>query len=229
MIVYVDLEHDRLRQQPELYQALMARRLEQKYRFEDISGDLCLLVRYWRVNPDLLRQLGARAVVVSGAATDFEHYNDKDLEGLRAVYQEAAWPTLGLCAGHQLMALACRAGVDAMGPLPQGALDPFQGTTYPQGVKQERGFMPVRLVQTHPLFAGLGQEAVFYESHYWEVKSLPAGFRALAETDLCCIQAMAHDERPLFGVQFHPEENDDANPAGRRLLANFFRVAGVMS
>ena len=177
MIVYVDLEHDRLRQNREAYERSMARRMKQKYRFEQISGDLCLVVRYHRVSPDLLRQLDARAVLVSGAATDFEHYTAEDLAGLNAIFREAAWPTLGLCAGHQLLASAYGSQVDAMGSLPPGAPDPYVGTEYPQGLRQERGFMPVHITAGHPLLDGVGDMPIFFEVALLGGKDLAAGLR----------------------------------------------------
>ncbi len=172
MIVYVDLEHERLRQDPAVADENMARRLRAKYRLEDISGQPCLIVRYNRLSPDVLRDVQARAVVVSGCDTDFEHYAEADLAGLRAVYRSAAWPTLGFCGGLQLMAQTYGAPIDAMAPLAPGENDPYQGAYVP-GFQQER--------------------------------------------------------LPLFGTQFHPEQYDDAHPAGRRLLENFFRLAGIPS
>ncbi len=226
MIVYVDLEHERWRQDPAQAQESLASRLTVKYRLEDISGEPCLIVRYPHVNPELLRRLGVRAVLVSGCNTDFEHYAEADLAGLRAVYRAADWPTLGFCGGLQLMAQTYGALIDAMPPLAPGEADPYQGA-YTPGVHQERGFMPVRLTTAHPWLEGLCAEPVVYESHYWEVKSPPAGFRVLAESDLCGVQALAHEQLPLFGTQFHPERYDDAHADGRRLLENFFRLAGI--
>lgn len=227
MIVYVDLEHDRLREQPEEYEMSLARRLKQKYRFEDISGEPCLIVRYHHVSPALLRELNVRAVLLSGCSTDFEHYDEKYLAGLRAVLKEAAWPTIGFCAGHQIMAQTYGAAIDAIGPLPPAGPDPNQAAGHPAGMKQERGFMPVRVSQGHALFDGLGQQPTFFQSHYWEVKSPPPGFQVFAETDVSAVQMMAHSELPLFGTQFHPEEYDERHTDGRQLLENFFRVAGI--
>jgi len=96
------------------------------------------------------------------------------------------------------------------------------------GVRQEWGFMPVRVQAGHPWFDGLGDQPVVFEAHYWEVKAPPTGFRVLAESDLCGIQALAYAELPLFGTQFHPDAYDAAHPAGRRLLENFFRLAGIL-
>ncbi|GIK43097.1 MAG: hypothetical protein BroJett011_69300 [Chloroflexota bacterium] len=227
MLVYVDLEHHRLQQQPDLWEKSLARRLKHKYRLEELSGDLCLIVRYNRVNPDLLRELNARAVLVSGCSTDFEHYSEESLAGLRAVYREAAQPILGLCAGHQLLAEAYGAEIGPLGPLSPGEPDPYHDTSWP-GLKQERGFMPVTLrQQTHPLFDHLAQQPTFFQAHYWEVKAPPPGFQVLAESDLCRVQAIVHTDRPLYGVQFHPEEYDQAHPDGQQVLENFLRIVSL--
>ncbi len=226
MIVYVDLEHERWRRDPAQAKESLAGRLQVKYRLEDISGQPCLIVRYNHVSPELLRSLGVRAVLVSGCNTDFEHYAEADLAGLRAMYRAADWPTLGFCGGLQLMAQTYGAPIDAMAPLAPGEADPYQGAFVP-GYRQERGYMPVRVTAAHPWFEGLSAEPVMLEAHYWEVKAPPAGFRVLAESDLCGVQALAHESLPLFGTQFHPEQYDDAHPDGRRLLENFFRLAGI--
>lgn len=228
MIVYVDLEHDRLRQFPERWERSLARRLKHKYRFEELSGDLCLIVRYHRVSPALLRELQARAVLVSGCDTDYEYYTKADLAGLQAVYREAAWPTLGLCAGMQLMAQAHGALLAALDPEPEGpAARPYTESNYRTGMRDERGFLPVRLTQSHPLVAGLPARPVVFQAHYWEIKTVPAGFQVLAESDVCRRQVLIHHQQPLFGTQFHPEEYDDAHPDGRRIIENFFEIAGV--
>jgi GMP synthase-like glutamine amidotransferase len=223
MIVYVDLEHDRLQQQPEVWEKSLARRLKTKYRLEELSGDACLVVRYYRLSPDLLRELNVKAVFVSGCHTDFEHYSDESLAGLRAVYREAPQPLLGFCAGMQLLAQAYHAEIGPLGSLGPGEIDPYEGAYVP-GVKQERGFMALTLQKSHPLFKGLAQQPTFFQDHYWEVKAPPPGFQVLAGSDLCSIQAIAHMDRPLFGVQFHPEEYDEAHPDGQRVLENFLAM-----
>lgn len=223
MLIYVDLEHERLQQQPDLWEKSLARRLKHKYRLEDLAGDLCLIVRYDRFNPDLLHEMKARAVIVSGCHTDFEHYSEDSLAGLRAVYREAAVPLLGLCAGMQLLAQTYGADIGPLGPLTPGETDPYHGAYLP-GVKQERGFMSVQVNPAHRLFADLPAQPTFFQAHYWEVKAPPASFRTLAESELCPVQAIAHRDRPLFGVQFHPEEYDDTHPDGKKILENFLAL-----
>ncbi|MCX8182985.1 MAG: hypothetical protein N3F08_00990 [Crenarchaeota archaeon] len=47
----------------------------------------------------------------------------------------------------------------------------------------------------------------------------------MASTEECRIQVMKHRERPLYGVQFHPQIFDEEHPDGRKILENFFKIA----
>ena len=84
----------------------------------------------------------------------------------------------------------------------------------------------MRVLHPDPLFAGLPEVINVRESHYCEVKQLPGDFRLLASNDNCHLQAMGHQQRPIYGVQFHPELYTDHYPDGRRVLSNFFAIAG---
>ena len=177
MLVYVDLEHPSLSQEaPDRWEESLARRLKVKYRFEDLTHDQCLIVRYHQISPEVLRRLNAQAVIISGCSSEFERYSDESLAGMRAIYQAAAWPTLGLCGGMQLMAQAYGAPIGAMGPLEtaatSGSAQPFPEVGYQPGLKEEHGFKPVNVLERQPLFEGLGSQAMIYESHYWEAQSV---------------------------------------------------------
>ena len=226
MIAYVDLEHQRIHDGPNGNESL-AGRLQVKYRLEDLSGEPCLIVRYQHVTPQLMRDLKIRAVVVSGSAATLDYYDEKDLAGLRQVMREAAQPTLGFCGGQQLMGQTFGAELAPMGPLPPGTLDPYPDWDYGQGMKRERGFRPVRVTAPHPLFEGLGPAAMMFESHFWEIKSTPPGFKLHASTNICRVQMFAHESKPLYATQFHPERWDDDHTDGRKFLENFFRLAGI--
>lgn len=225
MIVFVDLEHARLQQEdPERGQRTYANRLRVKYRLEDMAGEPCLVMRYNHVTPERLRDLRVKALFVSGNSTEFEHYAEADLAGLRAVFREAAYPTIAFCGGCQVLAQSYGAAVGPIGVLPVGVIDPTADERLAPGMIQERGFMPVNVVNDHPLFAGLGPAPVFLESHYWEVKALPPGFHLYASTEKCKLQLIAHESRPLIATQFHPEFYDETHPDGQTLLANFCRL-----
>jgi GMP synthase-like glutamine amidotransferase len=116
------------------------------------------------------------------------------------------------------------------------------------GYLKEWGFLPVDVVEPDPIFNGLGPSPIFLQVHHCEVKELPPEFRLLASSRDCTIQAMKRRDRPVYGVQSHPEgytENPhdqrsslvnlvypegypEARPDGRDLMANFLQIAGVM-
>jgi GMP synthase (glutamine-hydrolysing) len=225
MIAYVDLEHERRqRDDPERSVQGMANRLKVKYRLEDLSGEPCLIIRYQQVTPEKLWALSIKALVISGNATEFEHYNEQSLAGLRAVVRAGIYPTLAFCGGCQILAQSYGAVIGPMGPLPPGMEDPQTDHKLAPGMIQERGFYPVQVVAGHPLFAGLGDAPVFFQSHYWEVKAPPAGFQLYASSAKCRVQMIAHETKPVFATQFHPEFYTDDHLDGRRLLENFFRL-----
>jgi GMP synthase-like glutamine amidotransferase len=93
-----------------------------------------------------------------------------------------------------------------------------------EGAKRERGFYPVKTTG-NGIFEGLLSSITVWHSHCDEVKALPDGFQVTATNETCAIQAMQHNKRPLFGVQFHPELFDDEHPQGRQILENFLNPA----
>ncbi len=110
-------------------------------------------------------------------------------------------PILGICYGLQLMA-------HQLGGVVEQASD------------REYGRALIALQQPSPLFAGLGDaERHVWMSHGDRVLALPAGFEVIATSENSPFAAVAHRERPWFGVQFHPEVQH--TDGGDRMLANF--------
>ena len=64
-----------------------------------------------------------------------------------------------------------------------------------------------------------------YHSLVAEPRSLPAELRATAWTEDGVLMAVEHRERPVYGVQFHPESI--LTEGGYTMLANFLRLAGL--
>jgi GMP synthase (glutamine-hydrolysing) len=105
--------------------------------------------------------------------------------------------------------------------------EPDWHDSYRPGYFKEKGIHAVEIVKRDPLFAGLPRKMLLPEAHYCEVKKLPPGFSLLATNANCRIQAMRCDERPIYGVQFHPEAWTDHYQDGKRIMTNFFRIAGL--
>ena len=77
------------------------------------------------------------------------------------------------------------------------------------------------------IFEGIIQDflATRYHSLVVDKQSLPETLIVTAETKDGLIMGFNHAERPVFGVQFHPESI--ATDFGYRILANFLRIAGL--
>jgi len=170
---------------------------------------------YTAVSLKRLKSLRTSHIVLSGQSHPWNKYSPAALAGVFEVIKKAAQPILGVCGGHQQIALAYGAPIDLM-----QRLEPGEGY---EGAKRERGYFPIE-TDGNGLFKGLPSEVTVWHSHFDEVKSLPKGFRRTAWNETCPIQAMEHTERPLFGVQFHPELFDDEHPDGRQILQNFLQI-----
>jgi GMP synthase (glutamine-hydrolysing) len=154
-------------------------------------------------------------IILSGQSHPWDQYSPESLTSVFDVIKNVRQPVLGVCGGHQQIALAYGADVDLM-----ERLEPGEGY---EGAKRERGFLPVETTG-NGIFAGLPSSITVWHSHCDEVKTLPSGFHTTATNETCEIQAMQHNERPLFGVQFHPELFDDEHREGRQVLENFLNL-----
>lgn len=112
---------------------------------------------------------------------------DPLLEYVRKVF-DSGKPLLGICYSHQLIARAL-AGKEAVGKA---------------GIP-EITFAPIEITKPHPIFAGLPNPFRVMSSHYDQVCRLPEGFETVARSRDCPIQAMVHHDKPVVGMQFHPE------------------------
>ncbi|KAL6887472.1 GMP synthase [Trichoderma longibrachiatum] len=72
---------------------------------------------------------------------------------------------------------------------------------------------------TNRLFAGLGETMHAYMSHFDKLVKLPEGFEVIASTQNSEYAGIAHQTKPIYGVQFHPEL--EHTPRGIEILRNF--------
>lgn len=170
--------------------------------------------REWRVLRDLgvdvsilpnttpCEDINADGLVLSGGTPRVALSSEK--MGRNGEYLEKAdFPILGICAGHQFMAI-------------------FFGGKVDQSKVPEYGKAHLYVDVEDDLFLGLPEEFEVWESHNDEVSRLPKDFEVLAHSTDCSIQAMKHQKMPFYGVQFHPEvEHTDH---GYDIFKNFMRV-----
>lgn len=188
---------------------------------ERLQPDMRVVVESFHdISPELVKSLSPSHIILSGQSHPWDQYSSASLAGIFYVIREAQQPILGVCGGQQQMALAFGAPVDLI-----ERLAPGEGY---QGAFRERGFCEVTLdpesAAGEELFRDLPETITVWESHYDEVKELPADFVRTATNPTSPIQAMRHTSRPLFGVQFHPELWDEEHPHGRIILENFLNL-----
>ena len=115
-------------------------------------------------------------------------------------------PFLGICFGHQLIGAAYGAEVLDLG-------------------HTVREFKEITLIGNDPLFDGLPGSVRVSESHRQALNRVPEGFRHLAGSATSQIEAIRHETRPIYGLQFHPERSDEKHPHGRMIIQNFLKLA----
>jgi anthranilate synthase component 2 len=144
-----------------------------------------------------------QGIVISPGPSDPDHAGIC----LELVGSAADLPVLGVCLGHQAIGQAfggkvVRAPVPMHGKLSRVSHD---GTGVFHGFN--RG--PFQATRYHSLVV--------------DRQSLPACLRINAETEDGIIMGVVHRDRPVHGVQFHPESI--ASEGGHALLANFIKAA----
>jgi len=169
--------------------------------------------RIWRVLRDIgcetkiipnttpASEIDADALVLSGGAPRVV-WESPRLGNCIDYLNKFCGPIMGICVGLQLMAIHCG------------------GKAGPSKVP-EYGLAKIRVVEEDDLFKGLPKEFLVWESHNDEVKDAP-GFRVLAVSENCIVQAVKHLERPYYGVQFHPEVNNTEH--GEEIYRNFVSI-----
>lgn len=207
-----------------------------KARLEEASGERCLIVPYEEMSMAVVEELAPRAIAMSGFGRHFQSRRIESFYGANEVLHKAKLPILCICGSHQLLGFCYSHDLRTLKELrdrPMRRLKrnehwPRKPTGDPDydlsGYFVADGLMPIRRVAADPLFAGLPPTMIMRCSHYCEVKRLPKGFRLLASSDHCRIEAMRHRDKPLYGVQFHPEAYAEPFLHGRKLLGNFAAI-----
>ena len=157
-----------------------------------------------RFEPEEVIRRGPRAILISPGPGRPEAAG-RSIPMIAAA-ERAGIPVLGVCLGHQAIA-ALHGGTVERAP------EPRHGKS--SRVEHDGS----------PLFAGLSNpfEAGRYHSLVVREDTLPAELAVTARSEDGLVMALSHRNRPVFGVQFHPESI--LTPAGERLIANFLGMS----
>jgi len=154
-----------------------------------------------------LEAMGADALVMGGGPQSVRSLDGltQELKDASNLMRETKLPMLCICVTHQLMATT------------------FGGKTN-LAEKPEFGPVIVSVDDEDTILEGLKPSFTAWESHNDEVVTVPPGFKALASSPNCTVQAIRHEKRNVFGVQFHPEVYH--TPRGVDVFKNFLAAIG---
>jgi len=156
---------------------------------------------YWAVE-----SVAADALILSGSADPWVMHRSDALERFYDLLRGYPGPVLGICAGMQMLVRAA-------------------GGVVSSSARATRGFASVDVLDDSDLFAGSPRVIDVFQSHEDEVSTLPPGFRVLATSRTGGVEAVAADDRPWWGTQFHPEAWNPEHPDGRAVVARFLQLA----
>ena len=174
---------------------LIARRLREAQVY-------CEILRFDTTAEELMRR-NPSGIILSGGPCSVP---DADAPRCDAALFEQSIPILGICYGMQLTAF-------------------LQGGKVQPGEKHEYGKAMMTIDTPCPLYKGLDSTLQVWMSHGDKVVALPDGYESVAHSDNCPYATMQHKEKPIYGVQFHPEVVH--TPTGSQMLKNFaFDICG---
>jgi GMP synthase (glutamine-hydrolysing) len=173
------------------YTQLIARRIREQRVYCEIHPP--------HVDLEFVREFDPAGLVLSGGPASVLAAGAPDAD-VRLL--DLGKPVLGICYGQQWL-------VQRLG----GVVE--------QGDTHEYGRALLKLSGEDPLFASLGggAERPVWMSHGDRVLRLPEGFRVLGTSEGSPYAAIRHAERPLWGIQFHPEVVH--TEGGARILSAF--------
>ncbi len=133
--------------------------------------------------------------------------NPQDIGTCLDIINESSVPLLGICLGHQAIAVAFGGEVSHS---PSGPLHGKTSKIYHND---------------DSIFDGIPNPVVGGRYHSLAVTRLPDELEVIANTKDGIIMGVKHKKRPIFGLQFHPESV--LTPQGLRIIENFLKISGL--
>jgi GMP synthase (glutamine-hydrolysing) len=142
-----------------------------------------------------------KGIILSGSPFSV---NDEDAPELNQDIFEWDVPILGVCYGLQVLAHTQIPG------------------SVEQAARREFGRSELIVDDASDLFQQIPEESVVWMSHGDHIKKLPEDYVIIGHTDNARVAAVRHQNKPIFGVQFHPEVIHTIH--GKQILKNFVKA-----
>ena len=179
---------------------------------ENIEEVECTVAHYSKFDSEYVAKLQPHYIILTGRIG--QHWEENEIENKYipklSIIKDLDIPMLGICAGLQLTAIMYGGKIGKMIESTEDIL--------------EEGYVEHFIKQEHQLLQGVKSTFYCRQLHRDEVKILPEEFELLVSSEMCKVQMVAHKEKRLFGVQFHPEWYTTDYPAGEKILKNFLNV-----
>jgi len=177
------------------YSQLIARRVRENRVFSVVCPP--------SVTPEQLNEYSILGLIFTGGPSSvYEHgapICDKSL-------LEMGVPVLGICYGMQVSCKLSGADVNA-------------------AQSREYGRVSMEVTDPSGLLSHVPTRTNVWMSHGDMVHTLPTNFVTLAQTSNCPLAAVRHKDRPIYGLQFHPEVTH--TPCGGQIMRNFlYEICG---
>jgi GMP synthase (glutamine-hydrolysing) len=184
----------------------------------------CLSVPYRSITIDLVERIDPAFIILGPQGMPWCKYTGRIGVHLQSflwilpyVAEELNIPILGICGGHQALAMAFGGKV--------GPIRAESGDCLPYTSERQLGLIGLTRLKDDLIFAGVGPRIYVKQSHYDEVKVLPGEFVLLAREEASPNQIMRHAYHPVYGIQGHPELADSVSNHGAVLIRNFLASA----
>jgi GMP synthase (glutamine-hydrolysing) len=141
-----------------------------------------------------------KGIVISGAPILITEVNLEPYKEKFEFVLNCELPILGICFGHQMIGLV------------HGA--------FGSRMKEDRDWQTIEIFEDCPLFKKLPSEIEMMEDHCESI-SIPPNFKLIGSSDACVNEAMQHQTKKIYGVQFHPEVSGNH---GRVIFENFVHL-----
>lgn len=179
-----------------------------------------LTVPHYEVSLEMVNELSSKpvAIVLSGNNADYQNLPMYEYNGEFEIIRECEIPILGICAGHQLEAMAYGyTYARSMGWSDVTALE----------IEENKHLDSIYIVKDLPIFEGISNPFIAVEIHGWSVavaaEVLPLiNYEVIAKSSY--VQAHRSKDKMLYGEQFHAEVKVPYNQ-GHPYLINFLKMA----
>jgi GMP synthase (glutamine-hydrolysing) len=145
------------------------------------------------------------ALIVGGGSSFLNYFNgnNEELTGVELI-KKSSKPVLGICLGCQII-----------------------GKAYDVELKfdEERKWNILDIVKEDIIFTGVPEKCNVWENHLYALADIPEDFELLATDADGTIQIIKHQEKYIYGFQFHPEKDDGKKiNHGSMLFFNFIAL-----